>query len=146
MKLRVNRNSMVSVALVLVVGAGLFYLGDKFGSNVLGALHLNNDSKDWMAVTLDNGSIYFGHITSRSDKQVVLENAYFAQTNPKAQTTDASGKTTGDASQPQYLLTKVGQGEVYGPEETLDINSSHVLYIQILSTDSQVVKTINAQQ
>ena len=146
MKIKVGRNGVISVILVLVVGAGLFCLGSKYGNNVFNAMHISNSNKDWMAVTLDNGSIYFGHITSQSGSQVVLENAYFAQTNPKAQTTDANGKTTGDASQPQYLLTKVGQGEVYGPEETLDINRSHVLYIQKLSTDSQVVKTIAAQQ
>ena len=140
----INRNGIVSVVLLLVLGAGLFYLGSKYGDKVLSAMN-GSANKDWMAVTLDNGSIYFGHIGSQTNDEIVLTNAYFAQTNPKAQTTDASGKTTGDATQPQYLLTKVGQGQVYGPDNTLEINRSHVLYLQKLTSDSQVIKTINAQ-
>lgn len=115
---------------VLVIGAGVLF-GSKY------KLATITDGTPWVAVTLDNGYIYFGQLSGSKDNQyITITKVYFAQNAQKE-----SIKTI-DASEPQYLLSSLAKTAVYGPEDTMDINRDHVLFLQKLKADSEVVKTI----
>lgn len=120
------------VVLVLLVGAA-FYAG----TTMAGRFAAGSEPKNMVAVTLDNNLIYFGHLKDKNSAYVRLENAYFIRSN-----TGATDKTAGTA--PPFVLTKVGESEVYGPKDTLEINRDHILLIQELKDDSEVIKTIEA--
>jgi len=131
--------SLAKLVLVVALLAGALYAGSKY-SNKLPWMATASDS--WQAVALDSNVIYFGHLSHQNDQYVTLDNVYVAQTNPNAKT-DSSGKQT-DPSQPAYLLQKITAAEVFGPESSMQINRDHVLFIQNLASDSQVIKTIQA--
>lgn len=137
----------VNVLAVAIIVAAAVYFGVHYTNqkNQRGSTVAEN----WVAVTLDNGIVYFGQLTDEDKQYVALENAYFARNNPAVATksTESSTDTTPKAStQPDYLLTKVGETEVYGPENTMQINRDHILIIQKLKADSQVIQTVRAQQ
>jgi len=131
--------SIVVVALLIVIALAL---GAKYSDKIPGA---NKNSQKYMAVTLDNGLIYFGNLKNKTSQYVTLENAYFAQQNAEWVKPEDRKKDQ-EYNQPQYLLTKVGDTEVYGPDSTMKINRDHILLIQDLKPDSQVIKTINSQK
>ncbi|PIS07279.1 hypothetical protein COT79_00090 [Candidatus Berkelbacteria bacterium CG10_big_fil_rev_8_21_14_0_10_43_14] len=131
--------SIVVVALLIVIALAL---GAKYSDKIPGA---NKNSQKYMAVTLDNGLIYFGNLKNKTSQYVTLENAYFAQQNAEWVKPEDRKKDQ-EYNQPQYLLTKVGDTEVYGPDSTMKINRDHILLIQDLKSDSQVIKTINSQK
>lgn len=113
-------------------------LGAKYNDKIPG---IGKKQQKFMAVSLDNGLIYFGNLKNKNSRYVILENAYFAQQNPEWVKPE-DRKEGQEYKQPQYLLTKVGDTEVYGPETTMQINRDHILLIQDLKPDSQVIKTI----
>ncbi|NCO44102.1 hypothetical protein GW889_01075 [Candidatus Berkelbacteria bacterium] len=131
--------SIVVVALLIVIALAF---GAKYSDKIPGA---NKNSQKYMAVTLDNGLIYFGNLKNKTSQYVTLENAYFAQQNAEWVKPEDRKKDQ-EYNQPQYLLTKVGDTEVYGPDSTMKINRDHILLIQDLKSDSQVIKTINSQK
>jgi len=131
--------SIVVVALLIVIALAF---GAKYSDKIPGA---NKNSQKYMAVTLDNGLIYFGNLKNKTSQYVTLKNAYFAQQNAEWVKPEDRKKDQ-EYNQPQYLLTKVGDTEVYGPDSTMKINRDHILLIQDLKSDSQVIKTINSQK
>ncbi len=90
----------------------------------------------WQAVFLTNGQTYFGHITKTTNNFVVLEDVYYLQ----AQTVPPEKE--GEQPTQQLTLAKLGQQEFHGPENEMKINRDHILFIENLRSDSQVVQTI----
>ena len=128
------------VGVILLVVVALF-TGAKYQDKIPG---MGKTSNKYMAVTLDNGLIYFGNLKNRTSQYVTLENAYFAKSN-QDYVKPEDRKKDQEYNQPQYLLTKVGDTEIYGPNSTMKINRDHILVIQDLKPDSQVIKTIEAK-
>jgi hypothetical protein len=94
-------------------------------------------SGTFQAVFLDNGQTYFGKIEERSpsyDGYYRLSNVYYLdlRQNPQDTTLPTS----------ELKLVKLG-GEVHGPDDHMDINKDHVLFIEDLKSDSKVAKAIN---
>lgn len=126
-------STFVVVIFILVigfVGTGLLYgyrtwVGPQ--SDILG--------DTYVAVFLTTGDVYFGKIESLADAYVVLRDVYYPRANEDAT----------NVNDPNVLLIKTGN-ELHGPQDEMHINRDHVVMIQPLRNDSQVVSTIAAFQ
>lgn len=92
----------------------------------------------WHAVFLTNGQTYFGHIVKQNSNTVVLRNVYYIQVQ------QPEGAEEGEEPQPQLSLVSISD-EFHGPEDEVQINWNHVLFVERLSKDSQVVTTLEQQ-
>ena len=90
----------------------------------------------WDAVSLTNGRTYFGHVTKETSEKLVLENVYYFQVS---QVQNEEGET-----QPQASLQSI-KGEMHGPTDKMEINRDHVLFVEELSQNSQVMAALNQQ-
>ncbi len=87
----------------------------------------------WKAVFLDSGQVYFGKVSSETKQTIVLRQVHYIQ--PLNQSTKNANQ------QPQFTLVKLGD-EIYGPTNEIRLNRSHILFMETLKADSDVVKTI----
>lgn len=135
------------IIIVVLVLAGLaagawwyFKMRSPNGDNPLGDLQDDAATNDvqvqsgaYQAVFLDNGQVYFGELGSRRDGFYRLSSVYYMKyrSNPQA----------GDAAASDVELVKLGS-EVHAPDDFMDINETHVLFIEDLRSDSKVAKAI----
>ena len=91
----------------------------------------------WKAVFLTSGQSYFGHIVKQTKTEIVLHDVYYLQLQ------QIPAKKGEKKPSQQLSLIKLGQ-ETYGPENAITINRSHVIFIEQLREDSQVVKKIQS--
>lgn len=129
-----NRNPLGLILVILVLAGVAYWFGMRSNGTASQSV-----AKPWVAVTLATQATYFGQIEGSQTSQFVnLANAYFARENPD--------KKSEDDGLPKFLLSKVGAAELYGPESLMQINRDHILLIQALREDSQVLKTITSQE
>lgn len=107
---------------------------------LLGAIYLliqKNEVVDskYQAIFLENNQIYFGLITSKSRNWIVLENVYYLQQREAGENSPST-----EAGQ-DLQLVKLGN-EIHGPEDSMTINKSKILFIENLKPDSEVVTAI----
>lgn len=103
------------------------------------------DSRTYQAVFLSNGQVYFGRLHGAQTKTPVLDDVFYLQTgmtNQQAGEMRASGTPSDVLKQPQFTLTKLGQGEVHAPKDALYLNRSQVLFWENLRADSPVIQSI----
>ena len=94
----------------------------------------------YQAVFLEDGKVFFGHLTDVHGDYIVLEDAFYTQQQQSATANDENAvEALG-----QVNLVKVGE-EVYGPEDSMTIRADQVLFWQNLTADNQIVKAIEAQ-
>ena len=107
----------------------------------------------WQAVFLNNGQVYFGHLTRNSFDSWKLSDVYYIQvTKVPVISQDEPEKKNGnktEAPQPiqeetRNTLVKM-TSDLHSPENTMTIPSSNILFWQNLSKDSNIVQTINSQ-
>lgn len=84
-------------------------------------------------VFLTNGQVYFGTISSEDKANVVLKDIYYIQLK------DGQAAT----QQSDVSLLKLGN-ELHGPEDWMEINREHILFIEKLKSDGKVAKAIDA--
>ena len=95
------------------------------------------DHSKYQVVYLANGQAYFGKLTNTAGEYLVMSSPYTAQSIPAGdKSTDASNTTT---------LLKVSS-QVYGPDDSIAIKSSQVLFWQNLRADSKVSQAIDAKK
>ncbi|GMU73910.1 MAG: hypothetical protein AMXMBFR44_1090 [Candidatus Campbellbacteria bacterium] len=82
----------------------------------------------YVAAFLDTNQVFFGKVGSLSYDYVVLKNVYYLQ-------------QVENAGQAGFVLQKSGS-ELHGPRDEMHINRDHILLIQPLRADSQVIATI----
>jgi hypothetical protein len=119
------------LAIVLVLGTAYFML----------ARHSNNQPKtngnqtgSWYAVKLDNGDMYYGQIDNTSADPVVMRNVYYDY--------DQVNKTT-NGTNPTGNLRLVKKGkETYGPSGTMEIYHVKIVSLDLLGSDSKVLRAI----
>ena len=102
---------------------------------------LNADSavkaKQYQAVFLTNGQVYFGKVTHVDKSYVKVTDIYYLQVQQTVQPKDA----TAAANNQQVSLAKLG-GELHGPEDVMYVSRQQVLFWENLKTDGKVAKAI----
>lgn len=93
---------------------------------------LSSDAS-YQAVFLTNGQIYFGKLSNKNKEWITLSDVFYLQ---KRQVLD--GEIT---NIPDLNLVKLGS-ELHGPENQMEINREHILFIEQLSSDSQIITAI----
>jgi len=92
---------------------------------------------DYQAVFLSNGQVYFGKLTNKNARYIVMKDIYYLQLKRPLQ----EQKPGEPAQQPDLTLIKLGN-ELHGPLDRMEINKNHVLFIENLKDDSKVVTAI----
>ena len=136
MRLSFSNNAGRVIFVLIVILAG--YAGSQ--ANAIRQLVARQRAPTWSVITLDNGLIYYGQVKDKTAQFVIITEAYYTQDSSKAQA------GSGDTTKPTYVLARVGQNEIYGPENTMQLNRDHIVLIQKLKDDSPVLKTIREGQ
>jgi len=131
---------LVIIIVIAVILIGLYLVSKYTDWNVLNVDKNGStvETAGWQAVFLSNGQVYFGRITSESERKLVLEEIYYLQVTQQIQPTPEGQETQ---AQQNLSLVKLGN-ELHGPEDTMRINMDHVLFIEELKEDSSVVSAI----
>lgn len=153
---------IVLMIAVLVLGAALAF-GVIFSKPKAKPVTL--DESKYYAVFLTNGQVYFGHLKNFNTANPELTDIYYLQlaqspqppageqkegeqSKTEEQSKEEQPKTEGQpieqkqGEQQQGLtLIKLGQ-ELHGPEDSMILNKEHILFIEQLKEDGQVVKAI----
>lgn len=126
---------VLAVALLI---AALLFIGVYAGRVVSSATaDAGVKGKQFQAVFLTNGQVYFGKLANVDGSYVKLKDIYYLQVQQAVQPKDA--KT--DAANQSVSLAKLG-GELHGPEDTMYISRSQVLFWENLKNDGKVAKAI----
>lgn len=122
---------IIGFFLLLLVIGGIWYFSQRgsplvsLGSNEQGTIV----SGEYQAVFLDNGQVYFGKLEKTRDTFYTLTDVFYLQSNVAVE--QASNLS----------LTKLGS-EAHGPEDRMQINADHILFIENMKNDSKVVQAI----
>jgi hypothetical protein len=89
---------------------------------------------EYQAVFLTNGQVYFGKLYREKSQYAILREVYYLQVQQQLQ----PGEQTPTAN---INLVKLG-AELHGPTDEMRINRDHILFVEDLKSDSQVVQGI----
>ena len=123
---------LLIIASVMFIGA---YTVRAFGAVTASAAV---KSKQYQAVFLTNGQVYFGKLSKVDSSYVVLKDIYYLQVQQTVQPKDSSTTANNNS---QVSLAKLG-GELHGPEDVMYISRQQVLFWENLKTDGKVAKAI----
>ena len=93
------------------------------------------DSGKWQAVFLSNNQVYFGRLKDAGAEYLELSQVYYLHTATELEQNQTPGSSLN--------LIKLG-GEVHGPEDTIHIPKSSVLFWENMKDTSRVVQTIQS--
>ncbi len=98
-------------------------------------------SKQYQALFLTNGQVYFGKLTKPTGEYVVLKDIYYLQTQPAQ---PAAGSNSANTQQ-SLTLAKLGN-ELHGPEDIMYVSNDQVLFWENLKDSGKVVEAIKSYQ
>jgi len=125
------------ILIVILIIAG-FLINTYTSINLWGTLKNAETTENYNAVFLSNGQVYFGIITSNNnDDYTTLKDIYYLQVSGALQQATPSEAN----QQPQLTLVKLGN-ELHGPEDYMQINNDHIIFIEKLKEDGKVVEAI----
>lgn len=118
------------ILIILIIAAGFW---------MWRAESISGFDKDYQAVFLSNGQVYFGMVTKSNKAEVVLKDIYYLQvTRPLQQTQEGQEQAN---PQGELSLVKLGN-ELHGPTDAMHINRDQILFIEDLKDDSNVSQAI----
>ena len=131
---------LIIAILVLIIGA----------LTVVGFISLTSpkttatgiDSSKFQAVFFTNGQVYFGKLKAFTADTLQLTNIFYLQTQSSSSSTNPQTTSTDSSS---VQLIKLGD-EVHGPEDSMVIEKSQVLFYENLKSDGKVAQSIAAYQ
>jgi hypothetical protein len=136
--------------LIILSACGVIYFGSKAVTSALADSTVKGSQ--FQAVFLTNGQVYFGKLSHVSDNYVKLTNIFYLQVNNNGSTTQPStGSSNQTSVQPsadsnqQVSLAKLGN-ELHGPEDTMYVSRSQVLFWENLKTSGKVTQAIRTYQ
>lgn len=137
---------IIVIIVVIVILGGLYFVNKYTSLNIFGSKSDKVVATDWQAVFLSNGQVYFGKVVSQNSKEVVLKDIYYLQVVQRPlQTTQTGGQAQQQQqqqTQQELSLVKLGN-ELHGPVDEMTINASHILFTEMLKSDSKVIDAIN---
>lgn len=128
---------LVAVIVILAAVGWWFYQRTNQSPAVYGF-----NGKTYHAVFMSNGQVYFGKLTRVYDPFVTIEDIYYLRRlEQPLQPINTDDKAPAAQDKADLQLVKLG-AEVHGPTDRMTINRQHILFIEELKADSQVVQTI----
>lgn len=111
--------------------------------NVWRTFNTTNLVKDsqFQAVFLDNGQVYFGHLSNVNSEYVKLTDIYYLQVEQQIQPDQNAGDNS--TPQQQISLAKLGN-ELHGPEDEMFVLRNKIVFWENLKADGQVTKAIDS--
>jgi hypothetical protein len=97
-------------------------------------------SKQYQALFLTNGQVYFGHLTGVNNGYVKLTDIYYLQVQQTVQPGQSSTN-----QQQNVSLAKLGN-ELHGPEDSMYVAQPQVLFWENLKDSGKVVQAIKSYQ
>jgi hypothetical protein len=94
--------------------------------------------KQYQAVFLNGGQVYFGKIRNLNNKYLTMDNIYYLRVNQQVQ----PNQSTSSTSAQDISLAKLGC-ELHGPDDLMVLNRDQVTFWENLKDDGQVVKAIS---
>lgn len=127
--------TIVFILAILVVGATVYWLFFKEKPP-----SPETFKRDWYAVKLVDGEIFYGQITDVKADPVVIANVYYNY--DLAKQTDAA-KDSAKAIEETGNIRLVKRGkEIHGPDGSMNVVRAQVLYMEALKPDSKVLQAI----
>jgi hypothetical protein len=123
---------LLAVVVVLLLLAYYLWQNGSLAWRLPGLL---GGSPSYQAIFLSNGQVYFGKASSINSQYITLRDVYYLQVSQNLQ--PPSGQQTQSLS-----LAKLGMTELHKPKDEMKINRDHVIFIEDLDEDSQVVQAI----
>ena len=130
-KKRLLMGGVAIIALIVLLIAGMLVKRSFFSSEAA------IDGGKFQALFLTNGQVYFGHLSNIDGDYAKLTNIYYLQVQQQVQPADKNNSN----SQPQVSLTKLGS-ELHGPEDSMHVARSQILFWENLKDDGKVVQAI----
>ncbi len=125
-----KRSAFGLIIIILIILAvmivGWWRLSGKSGKLLTGV------SSDYQAVFLTNNQVYFGKLTKRHNAYAILTDIFYLQVSQPLQPSEPANNVN---------LIKLG-AELHGPTDSMTINRDHILFVEDLREDSQVVTAI----
>lgn len=120
---------VVLVLIVILVGGVWYVMQNKSDAGDTDS-QLTIATGEFQAVFLDNGQVYFGKLERSRSDFYLLTDVFYLQSGAAGidQTSNLS-------------LTKLGS-EAHGPEDKMELNVEHILFIEDMKQDSKVVNAI----
>ncbi len=119
--------------LIVVLGYAV-YATQGFGLWKNADTSSSSSSGKTQAVFLSNGQVYFGELSGMNSQFPTLKNIFYLKVQkpiqPKSE--DEQGKLT---------LVKLGN-EIHGPVDEMKINREHILFVEDLKDDGNVMQSI----
>lgn len=138
-----GRKVTALVVLLILVALAMGWSWWLFGRNTNYDEGKTINSKEFQAVFLTNGQVYFGKLGDLNHKYVTLTDIYYLQVQSSDNSLqNASSSTTTNS---QVSLAKLGS-ELHGPEDKMSISSDQVLFWENLKSDSKVSQAISKYQ
>ncbi len=133
------RNILIAMLLILVAVLSAIlvkiYLFDSTSEK-----NINIFSSDaYTAVFLENGQVYFGKVIENNTLEIQLTGVYFLRVDQV--TTGETDENADALTQPQLTLVKRSD-TLHKPIEPMVINKAHMILMEPLSPDSDVITAI----
>ena len=98
--------------------------------------------KQYQALFLTNGQVYFGHLKHVDSSYVQLKDIYYLQVQQQVQPGQQQQNSN---QQPNVSLAKLGS-ELHGPEDVMYVSRDQVLFWENLKSDGKVTQAIKDYQ
>ncbi|MFH0892373.1 MAG: hypothetical protein V1867_06350 [Candidatus Falkowbacteria bacterium] len=132
----IYRSITLVLAAVIVIMGVVFFLtkdDDNGNGNVAGV----NESagSGWYSTKLMNGEVYYGQIDNLSSDPVIIRNVYYNYDQLNQDGEEQKGDTA------NLRLVKRGK-ETHGPDGSMSLVRTQIVYMEPLKDDSKVLKAI----
>lgn len=122
---------IVGIVIIIVVIASAFWFFNR--STTASSI----ESDKYQAVFFTNGQVYFGKLQTLNNDYMKLTDIFYLQ----AKTDTTNPQKTTEQTETGVELIKLGN-EIHGPEDSMIISKSQILFFENLKNDSKVSSTI----
>lgn len=138
------KNTVGIIIILLIVAAGIWWgVAGRSGSSMSQV-----NSKEYQAVFLTNGQVYFGKLVAYNHSYLKLTDIYYLQVQQNVQPTGNStnsSSSSSSSSNGNAQLVKLGN-ELHGPEDQMFIPPDQVLFWENLKSSGKVAQAITQYQ
>jgi len=104
------------------------------------------NTKEYQAVFLTNGQIYFGKLTTITSSYIKLTNIYYLESQgSQGSSTSSTSSTNSSSGTSKVVLVKLGS-EIHGPEDAMQIYRTQVMFWENLKPSGDVTQAIDKYQ